>query len=207
MKRVVTIAREHGSGGQEIARRAAAALGFRLVDRSLLEEVARRAELAPEDAEVYDERVNPWMVQIAKALAAGSADSYAAAMRGAAPDSDLLVELTRRVVIETAQEGGAVILGRGAQCILGRREDALHVFVFAPVEDRVARLVGREGGESGAIAAIEKADRARAEYVRHYYGCDRTSLALYDLLINSRMGVDAAVRLIVCAVRGSGDAP
>ncbi len=205
MKRIITIAREHGSGGQEIARRVAEALGWRLVDRELIAEVAKRADVLPEDAAEYDERINPWVVRLAKGLWSGSADSFAAAPRGTVFDADLTAELTRRVVLEAALEGSCVILGRGAQCILRDREDALHVFVYAPRQERLRRLAPRHGGEQGAAIEMERVDRARAAYVQHYYGCERTARELYDLMVSTRVGIEAGARTILCAVGCRGE--
>jgi cytidylate kinase len=199
MKRVITIAREHGSGGKEIARRVAGTLGWRLVDRELIAEVARLADVKPEEAAAYDERLNPWIVRMAKGLWSGSADSFAAAPRGVVFDADVTAELTRRVILEVAAEGSCVILGRGAQCVLRDRDDALHVFVYAPLPDRTRRLVARHGGEPGAAVELERVDRGRAAYVQHYYASDRSARELYDLLVNSRLGLDAAARMILCA--------
>lgn len=205
MKKVVTIAREHGSGGQEIARRVAEALKWRLVDRELIAEVAKRADVGPDEAAAYDERVNPWMVRLAKGLWSGSADSFAAAPSGTVFDADLTAELTRRVVLEAASVGTCVILGRGAQCILRDRDDTLHVFVYAPREDRIRRLAPRHGGEQGAAIEMERVDRARAAYVQHYYGCDRTARELYDLMVSTRVGIESATRMILCAAGWRGE--
>jgi hypothetical protein len=122
-----------------------------------------------------------------------------AAPRGTVFDADLTAELTRRVVLEAASEGSCVILGRGAQCVLRDRDDVLQVFVYAPLPDRVRRLAARHGGEPGATVEMERVDRARAAYVQHYYASDRTARELYDLLVNSRLGLDAAARMILCA--------
>ncbi len=205
MKRIVTIAREHGSGGQEVARRIAEALAWRLVDRELIAEVARRAHVRPEDAAAYDERINPWVVRLAKGLWSGSADGFAAEPRGEVFDADLTAELTRRVVLEAAFDGTCVILGRGAQCILRDRADALHVFVYAPRGERLRRLAPRHGGEQGAAIEMERVDRARAAYTQHYYGCDRSARELYDLMVSTRDGIESAVRTILCAAGCRGE--
>ncbi len=205
MTKIITIAREHGSGGQEIARGVAEMLGWRLVDREVIAEVAKRADVRPEEAAAYDERINPWVVRLAKGLWSGSPDSFAAPPRGAVFDADMTAELTRRVVLEVAFEGSCVILGRGAQCILRDRPDALHVFVYAPRADRLRRLAPRHGGEQGAAIEMERVDRARAAYVQHYYDCDRTDRELYDLMVSTRVGIEAATRMILCAAGWRGD--
>jgi cytidylate kinase len=204
MKRIITVSREHGSGGREIARRVAEALRWNLVDRALIDEVARIAKIAPEDVEAHDERVNPWLVRLAKGFWTGSADSYAGIPPEMVFDADTLARLTRHVVLDVAGVGECVILGRGAACILGLRQDALHVFIYAPLEDRLARLRARGQDEAEAAKLLHDVDRARAAFVRHYYGCDRTDRALYDLMVSSRVGEDRAVRAILAAVGRGG---
>ncbi len=199
MKSVITLARQHGSGGAEIARRVAVRLDWKLLDRQILDEVARLARVPPEEAEAYDERVNPWVVRLAKGLWSGSADSFASAPGSGVLDADLMTALTRQVVLDVATEGRCVILGRGAQCILGEREDALRVLVYAPFSDRLRRIRARYPSESSASAAIARIDRARSAYVQHYYGCDRMDPEGYDLLVNSRLGLETAVELVLCA--------
>jgi hypothetical protein len=202
--RIVTIARESGSGGREIARGVAEALGWRLVDRVVIDEVARIAKVHPEDAQAFDERVNPWLLRLAKGLWSGAPDAIATPPTGEVFDADAMARLSRQVLLDVAGGGECVIVGRGAQCVLRDREDALHVFVFSPCEDRVKRFLARHPGHPDAAAAIAAEDRARFAYVRHYYGCDRTRPDLYDLLVNSRIGIDRAARLILCAV-GRGE--
>ena len=204
MKRIITVSREHGSGGREIARQVAEALGWKLVDHALIDEVARIAKIAPEEVEAHDERVNPWLIRLAKGFWSGSADSYAGVPPEMVFDADTLARLTRHVVLQVAEAGECVILGRGAACVLGLREDALHVFIYAPIEDRLARLRARDADEAEAAKLLHEMDRARAAYVKRYYGCDRTDRALYDLMVSSRVGEDRAVRAILAAVGRTG---
>jgi cytidylate kinase len=206
MIQVITLSRAHGSGGHEIARRVAESLGWRLVDRALIEEVARLARIPPEEAEAFDERVDPWVVRLARGLWGGSAEAFAGPPQGTVPHADLMADLTRRAVLQAAAAGQCVILGRGAQCILAGRDDTLRVFVTAPTEDRLRRLRPRYRDEAAAAAALVDVDRARNAYVRRYYGCDRTDPGCYDLMINSRLGIEQVVRMILCVAGTGGEA-
>ncbi len=204
MIRVITLSRDHGSGGREIARRVAEALGWKLLDRELLEEIARLARVPSEEAAAFDERVDPWLLRLAKGLWLGSADSFAGVLPGEVLDADRMAELTRRAILQAAAAGGCVIVGRGAPCILADRDDVLKVFVYAPAEERLERLRARLGDDAAARAELAEVDRARTAYVRRYHGCDRTDRLCYDLMINSHGGVDRAVRLILCTAEKGG---
>lgn len=199
MTRVIALSREHGSGGAEIAARVAVALGWKLVDRALLAEVARQARIPAEEVGEYDERVDPWLVRLARGFTSGSADSYAGLDATGLVDTDSIAALTRHVILETAAAGSCVIVGRGASCALGRRPDVLRVFVYASVAARVRRLEAR--GVVDAPARIEHIDRERATYVRRYYDCSLGDRACFDLMLDSNLGIDRAVAVILAAAR------
>jgi cytidylate kinase len=206
MIRVITVSREHGSGGREIAHRVAESLGWRLVDRAIIEEVARLARIPPDEAEAFDERVDPWLIRLVRGLWAGSADSFAGPPPDTVLDADRMADLTRRAVVHAATAGQCVIVGRGAQCILAGREDVLRVFIYAPAEDRSRRLRSRLPDEAAAAAELAEVDRARNVYVRRYHGCERADRQCYELMINSHLGIDRAVHLILRAADKEGGA-
>ncbi len=199
MKRVITLAREHGSGGREIAGRVAEALGWKVIDRQVVAEVARLAQVPPEEIHAYDEHVNPWVLRLAKGLWSGAPDAFSTPAPGEILDADRIAELTRRAIHDAAEAGSCVIVGRGAQCALGRRPDVLRVFVYAPVEDRLARIAARIPHGTDAEAEIERVDRSRAAYVRHYYHRGWGDRDCYELMVNSAVGIEAAARTILCA--------
>lgn len=204
MIRTITIAREYGSGGGEIAKRVAAELDWRFVDRDLIAEVARLARVAPEDAAPYDEHAASWMQRLAKSFWSGGPEGFMGGPRTEVFDADRMAELTRQVILGAAGAGECVIVGRGGQCILRGRAEAFHVFVFAPRAERVHRVRHRYPTETDADAALDDIDLMRAAYIRRYYACDWSDRRLYDLLINSRLGEEKTASAIICAsgVRG-----
>jgi CMP/dCMP kinase len=195
--RVIALSREHGSGGAEIAANLARVLGWKLLDRALLEEVARRARIPAEEAGACDERVDPWLVRLARGFAWGSADSYAGLDQAGVVDADAVAALTRHVVVETAAAGSCVIVGRGASYALAGRKDVLRVFVYAPLAERVHRLTAR--GLADAPAEIDRVDRLRAAYVRRYFGCSFGDRACFDLMVDSSLGIDRTVAVLLAA--------
>jgi cytidylate kinase len=137
MFRVVTIAREYGSGGGRVAQLLAGRLGWKLLDRCLVEQIARTAAVEPQVAEKYDERPDPWFNRLAEAL--WQSPGLRGYMGGPVPnwfDGEVAARLTRRLIEEAAEMGDCVIVGRGAAYYLHDRADAFHVFVYAPFKPK-----------------------------------------------------------------------
>jgi cytidylate kinase len=202
---VITVAREYGSGGAAIATRLAGLLGFRLLDRALLDRVGAAARCDPAVAEKLDERVDPWLRRLVRSWSHGAFEGVASVPDAEMPDADQMAALTQSVVEEAASIGSCVIVGRGGQCILAGRPDALHVFVYAPRAERARRLRERLGPAADVEAAIDATDRGRSAYLRRHFGRDWIDRDLYHLMVNSAPGEEAAVTAIlgvVSALRG-----
>jgi cytidylate kinase len=197
--RVVTIARQYGSGGGTIAAQLAELLGFQLLDRGLVERIAKEARIAPDLAGKLDERLDPWMRRLGKALWHGGFEALAAVTEDDVVDSDRVAALTARIVQEAATVGNCVIVGRGGQCLLSDRPDVLHVFVYAPIEERRRRVRARLGPGADADVAMEETDRERLAYIRRHFGVNRLDFHLYHLLVNAALGERAAVRAVLAA--------
>jgi len=94
-------------------------------------------------------------------------------------------------------------MGRGGQCILHERKDAFHVFLYAPVEYRGRRLQKTEGGVlEHAISVAERVDKERVGYIRRYFGENWFEPALYNLMLDSSIGDEAATAVVLSAVSG-----
>jgi cytidylate kinase len=199
MIRIITISRQFGSGGGKIAEQLAERLGWRLVDQSVVHEIAARARVAPEIAAQYDERVDPWFHRMVKALWQGGYEGAASTIEAVPVDSESVAALSSAIVQEAAALGDAVIVGRGAQCLLARREDAFHVSVHAPRKLRLARLRERLPAAANLEAMLEERDRQRAAYVQRYFNRDWTDRRLYHLVVCTSIGIDRAVDTILCA--------
>ncbi|MGA8149843.1 MAG: cytidylate kinase-like family protein [Terriglobales bacterium] len=196
--RVITISREYGSGGAAIGEELAHRLGWKLLDRELILELARRAHVQPSEVSQMDEHGSSFIEKLLKAFWLGNTYVWS----GPAPDvvdSDYLAELTAIVIREAAKLGQCVIVGRGAQCILQEREDAFHVFVYGSRQEKLKRIQSRYPARTEGEAALDEFDRTRAAYIRRYYKCDWAHRRHYDLMINSDVGIDRAVTIILCA--------
>ena len=121
---------------------------------------------------------------------------------GPAPDvvdPDYLAGLSAVVIREAAKLGQCVIVGRGAQCVLQEREDTFHVFVYGSRQEKLKRIRNRYPTHAECEASLDEFDRIRAAYIRSYYRCDWTDRHLYHLMINSDLGIDRAVEVILNA--------
>jgi cytidylate kinase len=203
MFRVVTIAREYGSGGARIAQLLAGRLGWKLLDRCLVEKIAETARIEPQVAEKFDERPDPWFDRLAEVL--WQSPGLRGYMGGPVPgrfDADAAAHLTHRIIEEAAEMGECVIVGRGSQCVLQQREDAFHIFVYAPRGERLARLLRRDPrlGKAEVEKKLVAEDETRAAYVRVHFGEDWQNRHLYHLMISSSLGEKEAVSIILAAL-------
>ena len=146
MIRVITIEREYGSGGADIARKLAERLGWKLWDHLLTDEIARQMECDSRAVEEHEERRDPLHYRLFKAFMRGSFEGSLNAPRLKMVDADCIREVAERVVTAAAKSGNSVIVGRGSAYYLHDRPDAFHVFVYAPLEAKVQRL--RAAGNS-----------------------------------------------------------
>ena len=205
--RVVTVAREYGSGGAAIAARLAVRLGYQLLDRALVERIAEVARIDPDLAGKLDEHVDPWARRLGRALWYGGFEAVAVVDENDVVDSDRVASLSGRIVEEAASVGGCVIVGRGGQCLLRGRGDVLHVFVYAPRDERVRRLHARLGPGADVELALEETDRERAAYVRRHFDADWLDRRLYHLMVNAALGEEAGVSAILAAAETGTPGP
>jgi len=189
---VITISREYASLGAEIGQAVADELGYRFIDKEV---VAQAAELAgipePELAAAYEKR--PSFLE--RFVVLGMAERYA----------DQMAQALRRL----AEEGNAVIIGRGAALVIEAAPHVLHVRVLAPFEVRARRVMAAEGLDwHAAVTRTEQRDRTRALLHEVLFGIDWTNPGLYDLLLNTgSMSIEAATRTIVSAARLHSEFP
>jgi cytidylate kinase len=203
MFRVITVAREYGSGGARIAQLLAGRLGWKLLDRCLVERIAETARIEPKVAEKFDERPDPWFERLAEVF--WRSPGLRGYMSGPPPDyfdADVAAHLTHRIIEEAAQIGDCVIVGRGSQCVLQKREDVFHVFVYAPRGERLARLLHRDPRLTKAEAEkkLVAEDATRAAYVRAHFGEDWQNRHLYHLMISSSLGEKETASIILSAL-------
>jgi len=197
MIKIVTIEREYGSGGGEIAHSLATRLGWKLWDQLLTEEIARLANCPKAVVEVREERTDPLYYRLFKSFLRGSYEGSLNAHKLNVVDSESILKTTERVVQHAAQAGNAVIVGRGSQHFLRNRPDTLRVFLYAPRANKVQRLLARGKNEKDAQQLVDTVDRERHDFIQKYFHVEWPDRAIYHTMINTAIGDDAVVRMIL----------
>jgi hypothetical protein len=197
MIKIVTIEREYGSGGGEIAQLLAARLGWKLWDQLLTEEIARLGGCSKSVVEVREEKTDPLYYRLLKSFLRGSYEGSLNAHKLKLIDSESILKFTERVVLHAAQTGNCVIVGRGSQHFLRDRSDTLRVFLYAPRENKVRRLMARGKTEKEAHQLVDTVDLERHDFIQKYFGVEWPDRAVYHAMINTAVGDDAVARLIV----------
>jgi cytidylate kinase len=200
MFRIVTIEREYGSGAAEIAKQLASRLGWKLWDRELTEEIARVAEVDTAAASRCDERVDGTFQRLVKVFWRGSYERSTKLDLENSFDADRMVEIGQQVMHEIAGQGNCVIVGRGAPYHLRERRDAFHVFLYAPRAEKLRRIQQQGKSLREAEELVETVDRERIEFVKHYFGADWPTRSLYNMMINTCMGDQNVIKVVLDAM-------
>jgi cytidylate kinase len=184
--RAITISREYGSGGGEIAVRLAKRLGWHLIDHEVVVRVAQKLQVSEEEAEEHDECVESLTSRILKSLRLGHPMMPVTVEIPPSMDSRAFYEARCQVIEGAVASGHVVIVGRGAQAHLAQRRDVLHVRVVAPFELRIAYVMSREGlAREVAHARILKKEQERTRYLERFYHRHPGDPHLYDLVLNT----------------------
>ncbi|MGD0018456.1 MAG: cytidylate kinase-like family protein [Candidatus Limnocylindrales bacterium] len=204
---VVTISRQFGAGGSSVAGIVAAELHAEVVDKKLIEEVARRLQISPNDVAAEEERPRLLLERLVRsfstlepAMGAGWQPPY--------PDPlfdprKAIIELTEQIINEVADGGNVVIVGRGAGFCLRGRPTVFRVFLRAPEAVRIRVLMERFGlGEADAKRKMHETDANRAAYIHQLYKKDWCDPDEYDLIVNTgRLGYQATAEVILRGLR------
>jgi cytidylate kinase len=206
---LITISRQYGAGGSEVARRVADALGWRMVDNELVEQVAVRAGLSTAQVAAREERCSSFVERLARSLAAGTPDVFPPPDTAGGivelPEAEL-VKITETVVAEIAAQGRVVLVGRAASAVLAREADVLHVKLVAPRDFRLRMAAERLGcALAHATAVLDDTDTMRAKYHRQHYKRDWNDPLNYHMVLNTGLlGLDGAAEVVAGRARRMG---
>ena len=199
-KKIITISREFGSGGRTMGRKIAEQLGIPFYDKELVDQIAVESGFAPKFVEEHGEH-SP----------TGSFFSYAFAPQGVPgimnglSTADFLWNIQCNVILQLADQGPCVIVGRNADYILKDRPDALHVYVFADVPYRAERIVRLYGeSEKAPEQRLAEKDKRRRVNYQHYTGRTWGMAQNYDLCLDTGvLGEDYCAEIVVNTVLNS----
>ena len=197
MIKIITVEREYGCGGGEIAQLLANRLEWKLWDQALTEEIARLAECPKAVVLVREEKNDPLYYRLFKSFLRGSFEGSINAHKLKLVDSESILKITRHVVRRVAGEGNCVIVGRGAQHFLENRDDTLRVFLYAPRQDKVRRVIGRGNTEHEAEELVDRVDQERMDFIQRYFHVEWPTRHLYHLMLNTSIGEETVVQTIL----------
>ena len=201
MVNIITIEREYGCGGGDIAQLVANRLGWKLWDQRLTEEIARLAHCPKAVVEAREERNDPLYYRLFKSFLRGSYEGSINAPKLNLVDSETILKTTRRVVEHAAEKGNCVIVGRGSQQFLKNRPNTLRIFLYAPREDKVRRLLGRGKSEKDAEELVDTVDRERADFIQKYFNSEWPDRPIYHGMLNTVIGDECVANMILSLVR------
>lgn len=199
MYNIVTIERKYASGGNEIGKRLAQALGYKLYDRNILLEAAKNLEIPYFQIEGLDEKSpGGWLFNLSKTSLGGNAGNRELSV------ADKLFLEEKSIIERAASEGNCVIVGRAAGYILREQENHLGVFIHAPSEKRIKRAMEKEGmTEAEAKNALKKNDKRRSGFYQSVTNWEWGNPKYYELYMDSgKLGMDLCIRLLMEAVKG-----
>lgn len=205
-RRVITIAREFGSGGTRIAKKLARELDIPVYDREILKLASQESGIKEELFAQADEvaRRNPLL----RAIRAANNGQFIPSPpdTGNYLSDENLFRYQAKVIRELTQEQDCVIIGRCADFILRDVDYVLNVFVHAPLENRIEEEMRiRTLSRADAEKLTRKTDKRRADYYRYFTGRDWRDAAHYDLCLNTgRLNIDQCVEMVKAALEIMG---
>ena len=199
MIRVLTVEREYGCGGGDIARKVADRLGWTLWDQTLTTEIARLSKCDRSEVETREERVDPVYYRLFKSILRGSFEGSLNVHRLQLLDADRIVRLTQELVQKASAAGDCVIVGRGSQHFLRDRSDTMRIFLYAPRSDKVRRLAASGIAEAEVHQLVDTVDNDRAAFVEKYFHIRWPDRPVYHAMFNTAVGeqivIDQVLRL------------
>ena len=196
MVKIITVEREYGCGGAAIAQKLADCLGWKLWDRDITCDIARRLKCDVKKVEQREERPDPAFYRLVKAFMRGSYEDSMSAGNVELLDAEHLAKLFERVVQDAASKGNCVIVGRGAPYFLRHRNDVFSVFMYAPYDEKIRRIVAQGKSHDEAEELVERVDRERAAFVKKYFDRIWPQRDLYHMMLNTKIGDEAVIDLV-----------
>ena len=202
--RVICISRARGALGEQVGRLVSDRLGLRYVDEEIVARAAEREDVDP--GLVADtERRKSLVERILSGLAASGAEAYIAPVPSDVLESERYRELIREAIVQTAAQGGVVIVAHAASYALTGRDGVLRVLVTGSPEVRARRLAEEESLDAAEAEKLRKrSDGNRADYLRRFYGIDEELPTHYDLVVSTDVLTPEQVAAIVVGAATGG---
>jgi cytidylate kinase len=183
---VITVSREYGAGGGEVARRLAQRLGWELLDRELLHQAAAVENVPDEELAALDEKAMGLVDRLRRH-----------------PPHERYMHGLKQAALAAAARGNVVLVGRGSRFLVGELANVFRLRLVAPLTKRAERMARLEGWSlEQAMARCAEVDRSRGRFMRYFHGEGAVRPGSYDLVVNTgRVMLDDLVELVVAAIR------
>jgi cytidylate kinase len=201
---IITISRLYCSGGSDVAARVAEGLGWSLLDNAVIDEVASRTGLSASEVAAREERRPSLAERVATAMAMSTQEMMSPIASAQFPPTEQrLLAVTKTVIDEAIARDSVVIVGRGAQMMLGARADVFGVFCYGPLEALTRSCMQRDAlDHAQAEKRVQQVNQERSAWVRSNWGRDWREIDNYHLCVNTdALGVDGAADAVVRASR------
>ena len=201
---IITISRMYCSGGSNVAARVAKRMDWSLLDNKVIDEVAARTGLSVSEVAAREERRPSLAERVATAMALSTQEMMAPLASAQFPPTEQhLLDVTRAVIEEAAARDSVVIVGRGAQMMLGARSDVFGAFCYASLEALTRSCMHRDTlDHAGAEKRVQHVNQERTAWVKANWERDWRGIENYHLCVNTdALGVDGAVDTIVRAAQ------
>lgn len=202
---VITIARQYGSGGREVGMRLAEVLGIKSYDRELITMAAQKSGMSSEILNHADEKATNSLLYT---LALGSSYYGAASIGTDVPINDKLFITQSQIIRDLAAEGPCIIIGRCSDYVLRTNPARFSVFIYAPIDARIRRVIERGAAktEKEARDLISRTDKRRINYYNYYTGRKWGSPDNYNMMLDSSfLGIEGSARAIADVYREKVD--
>lgn len=201
---IITVSRMYCSGGSDVAARVSEALEWSLLDNAVIDEVAARTGLSASEVAAREERRPSLAERVATAMAMSTQEMMSPIASAQFPPTEQrLLAVTKTVIEEAIDRDSVVIVGRGAQMMLGARSDVFGVFCYAPLEALTRSCMRRDAlDHAQAEKRVQQVNQDRSSWVRSNWGRDWREIENYHLCVNTdALGVDGAADAVVRAAR------
>ena len=193
---IITIGRQHGSSGREIARLLAEKLNYKCYDKEIVDEAANHSDFSRDLIDAFDEkRMSAFILH---AGGYGLNENFRLNMQ--------VVSAQFEAMRNIAEKGNCIFVGRCADYILRDHDDLISVFILGDMDERLKCLERRQGlDEVEARKKIKEVDKDRSSFYRYYSDQKWGDAQNYDMCINSsKLGVEGTVQVILDYIKARG---
>ncbi len=199
---VITISKEYAAESEVFAEKLADRLGYSVLDKQLVVQAAKQLNISETEASILRRGGESRLLKILDKYTAKTIQKVVNRDYGRLDDKNYF-EVTKKLVLNAAEQGNVIIVGWGGQCLLADRPDAIHVRIVKNLEERIAILKQKFNlDDRGARELIEREEKESAKYIEYYFNRSWTDAHLYHVLLNlSKLSFEQAVDIVVSLVQ------